>query len=187
MRTDTITVYTVTRLCCLDAPAPLSAVSRKSHAGADRDIDLLAGSRVECRRGGTGDTHRLVVTFPTAVTVGGVTVMSSNGLATATQSTTGAVVTIDVSNVANDQTATVTLTNVSDGTDTGNVPILFPVLLGDTNGDRTVNSGDLTQTKGRSGQTATAAFFRSDVNVDGVINVGDSIIVRSRSGTTLND
>jgi hypothetical protein len=59
------------------------------------------------------------------------------------------------------------------------------MLIGDTNGDRTVNAGDALQTRSRSGQAAAAANFRNDVNADGVINSGDSLSVRRRSGASL--
>jgi hypothetical protein len=59
------------------------------------------------------------------------------------------------------------------------------VLLGDSNGDGFVNSGDAVQTRGRSGQAAGATNFRSDVNADGFINSGDTLSVRSRSGTSI--
>jgi hypothetical protein len=58
-------------------------------------------------------------------------------------------------------------------------------LLGDTNGDRVVNSGDALQTRGRSGQATDATNFRSDVNTDGFVNSGDALFVRTRSGNSL--
>jgi hypothetical protein len=59
------------------------------------------------------------------------------------------------------------------------------VLVGDTNGDGFVNSGDSLQTRNRSGQTTDLTNFRSDVNADGFINSGDTTLVRARSGTFL--
>jgi hypothetical protein len=59
------------------------------------------------------------------------------------------------------------------------------MLLGDSNGDGTVNSGDATQTRNRSGQTASATNLRSDANCDGAVNGGDATIVRARSGGTI--
>jgi hypothetical protein len=58
-------------------------------------------------------------------------------------------------------------------------------LLGDTNADRGVNSGDALQTRSRAGQAADATNFRSDVNADGSINSGDAILVRARLGESL--
>ncbi len=59
------------------------------------------------------------------------------------------------------------------------------VLVGDTNGDRSVNAGDSLQTRSRSGQATEAINFRSDVNADGFVNSGDTLLVRSRAGSAL--
>ena len=59
------------------------------------------------------------------------------------------------------------------------------VLVGDTNGDSFVNSGDALQTRNRSGQATDATNFRSDVNADGFVNSGDTTLVRTRAGTFL--
>lgn len=67
------------------------------------------------------------------MTVGGVTITSSDGLATAAQTASGAVVTINLSAVANAQAARIVLTNVSDCTNAGDVAIPFRVLAGDWN------------------------------------------------------
>jgi hypothetical protein len=170
-------------------PIPQQAVARRNHNGVNFDITLpLSGSPgIECRRGSGAnfDSYQVIVTFANTVTVGGVTVTSSNGLATATRSVSGAVVTVDLATVANAQNLVITLTNTNDGTITGDVPVAMGVLLGDTNGDRFVNAGDALQTRNRSGQAADASNFRSDVNVDGFVNSGDTTVVRSQSGTTL--
>jgi len=67
----------------------------------------------------------------------------------------------------------------------GTTTATMGVLVGDSNGDGTVNSGDAQQTRNRSGQTADGTIFRSDVNTDGTVNSGDAFIVRDRSGTGL--
>ncbi len=59
------------------------------------------------------------------------------------------------------------------------------VLLGDTTADRSVNSGDIAQTKSKSGQAADGTNFRNDVTVDGNLNSGDIGLVKSKSGTAL--
>ncbi len=48
-----------------------------------------------------------------------------------------------------------------------------------------VNSGDILQTRNRSGQATDATNFRSDVNLDGFVNSGDTLFVRTRAGTSL--
>jgi len=176
---------------CTGAPLALSAVSRKTHTGAgafDVDLPLSGTEGIECRRGGGAnfDTHQVVVTFASPVTVGGVTVTSPDGGAgAATQSAAGAIVTINLTGVLDAHNYFVTLTNVSDGTNTGSISIPVGMLRGDTNADRFVNSGDAQQTRNRAGQTTDAINFRSDVNTDGVVNSGDSTIVRGRAGNFL--
>jgi hypothetical protein len=59
------------------------------------------------------------------------------------------------------------------------------VLLGDVDGNGSVNAADTLLTRSRAGQAADGTNFRSDVNTDGVVNSGDAIAVRSRSSTSL--
>ncbi len=176
------------------APTAQSAVSRRIlswrlvSAGAfDIPLPLTGTAGIECRQGSgiNLNGYQMIVNFASTVTVSGATVTSSDGLATATQSVSGGTVTVNLSNVANGQTIMVTLTSVNDGTHLGDVAIPMGILLGDTNGDRSVNTGDAPQTRNRSGQPTDATNFRSDVNSDGVINSGDSFIVKSRAGTSL--
>ena len=179
------------------APVALSAVSRKTHAGAgvvdvplpgfDVPLPLSGSAGVECRNGSgpNGNSHQILITFADPVTVGSVTVSSPDGLATATQSASGAIVTVDLSNVTDAQTLLITLNNVNDGQHFGPVTIPFAALVGDVNGDRSVNTGDTLQTRTHAGENISAANFRYDVNTDGQINTGDTIRVRSRSGASL--
>jgi hypothetical protein len=103
----------------------LNALSRKVHGATSFDIPLpltgLAG--VECRNAGAGGSYQVLVTFTTPVTVGGTSIMSRDGLATATHSVSGAVVTLNLSAVANAQTLGITLLNVSNGSTTNNITI----------------------------------------------------------------
>ncbi len=168
---------------------PLSAVSRKTHGATDSfDVNLpLSGSSgVEPRRSGgaNSDSHQLIVTFAAPATFASTAVVSGTGMVEST-STSGNQVTINLAGVANAQNLSVTLFNVNDGTNTSDVTIPMGVLLGDTNGDRVVNSGDALQTRNRSGGAADSTNFRSDVNTDGVVNSGDTVIVRARSGDFL--
>ena len=95
--------------------------------------------------------------------------------------------TVNLTGVTNAQSTAVTLFNALDsiGASGNEPPAIIGVLLGDTNGDSFVNSGDSLQTRNRSGQVTDATNFRSDVNLDGAVNSGDSFIVRSKSGTFL--
>ncbi len=180
--------YTVIGSAACSIPIPLNAVSRKLHASQPFDIALpfTGEPGIECRFGSpSGTDFQVVVTFPTNVTVGGVTVSSANGAATATRSVSNSVVTIDLHNVADVQTLGVTLTSVSDGTKTGDVSVPVTILAGDTNADGRTNIGDTNQTKGRAGDLTDNTNFRSDVNLDGRINVGDTNFVKAHAGNAV--
>ena len=177
----------------LAAPQPTSVVSRKTHGTAgpfDIDLPLAGTAGIECRSGGASSDYQVVFSFPTAVTLSGATVTPQAGMSgtmagAPSISPDGRTVTLNLTNVTDAQTLTITLSGVSNGTSTGNVTVPMSLLLGDTNADRVVNSGDVLQTRNHSGGAATSTNFRSDVNVDGAVNSGDTTLVRSRSGTAL--
>jgi hypothetical protein len=182
--------------------AGLTAVSSKTH-GPDPDptktfgIDLpLAYSLgVECRRNTGADTtgpnvghdHEVILTFPTTVTVGDASVTSNNSAdsPTATAHVSSNVITVDLHNIPNARRLTITLSSVSDGANTNDVSIPMGVLLGDTTGDGSVNSADISQTKSQSGHAVTSSNFREDVTVDDSLNSADISLVKSKSGTAL--
>ncbi len=172
------------------APVPISAVSRKIHGAAGPfDIGLpfvgVDGAvGIEDRVGAVTGAHQMVVTFPSAVTVGGVAVTTGTG--SATFSVSGNVVTINLTGVANAQRIGVTLMNVSSGANSGNVLIPMGVLLGDTTGNSRVNSSDVSQVKvGASAGTVNALTFRQDVNTSGTVSAQDVALVKPVSGSFL--
>ncbi len=192
---DSPQVVTVNLIVQTDPVATVAAVSRKTHGSVGHfDIDLpLAGTPgIECRSDGATNDYQIVVTFadevavtgsPQAqVTAGSGTVgsggMSNGGLVTVE----GTTITVPLTNVANAQTINVTLFGVNGG---GDLVIPMSLLGGDTNGNGSVDAGDVAQAKGQSGQAVTAANFREDVNANGSINVGDVALVKSHSGTSL--
>jgi PKD repeat protein len=176
-------------------------VSRKVHGAFTGDIDLLkpdGTGDVECRSGGANRTYTIIYTFDPAFTttgmastvdvspVSGATVNDHQPGPNANQYT------VHLRDVVNAQHLFVTLNavpvhnnNTNSNASLDDVAGRLDVLLGDTNNDKFVNSGDTIQTRNRSGQLADATNFRSDVNVDGTINSGDAIIVRANSGTAL--
>ncbi len=165
-----------------------TAASRKTHVGAgDFDIPLpLTGAPgVECRNG--AGNYTLVFATSNSLASGNASVTTGTGAVSGSPSFVGNTMTVNLTGVTDLQTFTVTLSGVTDSfaqvlPDTA---VSVGLLIGDTNGDRFINAGDVTQTRGRSGQTATAANFRSDVNRDGIINSGDQTAVRSHSGNFL--
>ncbi|MGI8820576.1 MAG: dockerin type I domain-containing protein [Chthoniobacterales bacterium] len=170
---------------------PTSAVSRKTHNSAgDFDVDLLGSNpAVECRLGqGAGaDTHQIVVTFGTNITVSGspqAQVTSGTGNVSSVV-VNGSTATITLTGVSNAQRLTVTLSSVNNGTTTADVAIPMSVLAGDVNSDGSTNSGDAIQTRAHAGEGTSTSNFRFDVNTDGNVNSGDAVAVRARSGTSL--
>ncbi|MGI8956557.1 MAG: hypothetical protein ACR2II_06550 [Chthoniobacterales bacterium] len=167
-----------------------TVVSRKVHGGAgtfDIAMPVTGTSGVEDRLGdgGVAGNHTIVLTFPSNPTGATATVAAHNP-AVAAGSVSG------VSYSGNDMI--VSLTGVTDqqvltlSTSGGSVsPAVVPIgfLVGDSTADRTVNSGDIGQTKSRSGQTVDLTNFRSDVTVDGTLNSGDIGLVKSKSGDAL--
>ncbi|MDQ6655958.1 MAG: dockerin type I domain-containing protein, partial [Verrucomicrobiota bacterium] len=165
-----------------------SAVSRKTQGAAgtfDIDLPLNGQPGVECRN--TGGQNTLVFTFSNNITSGNASVTSGTGAIVGSPAVVDNKLTVNLTGVANAQTITVTLNNVTDtfGQVLPATTVSVGFLVGDTNGDRTVNAGDALQTRNRSGQATDATNFRSDVNADGFVNSGDSVIVRGRSGSAL--
>jgi hypothetical protein len=166
----------------------LSVASVKSHGGVAYPIDLpLNGPRaVESRSG----EYTIVFTFAQNLTgVGGATVTTGSG-AVASSAIDGADprrYIVNLTGVANRQTVKVTLNAVTDtaGNQTALISAQMGVLLGDTNGNGTVNASDVAETKAQSGQPLSAANFRADVNVSGAVNATDIAIVKSQAGMTL--
>ncbi len=128
----------------------------------------------------TGSPQAQVTTGAGTIGSGGV---SNGGMVTVA----GNVVTIPLTNVADQQTINVTLNGVNGAADsiTANVVIPMSRLLGDTNGNGSVSASDIGQTKAQSGQAVTVANFRTDVNISGSITAADIGLVKSKSGNVL--
>ena len=165
-----------------------SAFSRKVHGGGagtfDVPLPLTGNVGVECRSGGATNDYQMIVNFATSVTVGSASVTSGNG-SVSSFSVSGSQVTVNLTGVTNVQRITVTLSNVNDGTHMGNVPVSMGVLVGDVNGNATVNASDVSLTKSQVGQAVSGSNFREDVNVNGTISSTDVALVKSEVGTAL--
>ena len=178
--------------------AQIKAVSRKTHGTAGSfNVNLpLFGPKlgVECRTGGNSGVFKMILTFPTAITLDSTSVTPDPNAPSATasvssSSVSGSTVTVNLTGVSNAQTIFVTLSNVSDGTHTNDVSVPMGVLLGDTTNNGSVTSSgspnDVTLTQSKVGQSVTSSTFREDVTVDGVINSTDVNLVQSKVGTKL--
>src|SRR5438552_1301928 len=179
----------------INATQPLVNVSAKSEltqgtAGPfDIDLPLYAGATgpgrgVECRNA-SGGGYTIVFNFTNSITaVGGVT--SSCGTATAAIGTDNHQVLVSLDGgTCNAQYITTQLNNVSDGTNTISPAVTFGLLIGDTNGNGSVNASDVAQTKAQTGMAACPPNFREDVNGDGIINASDIALVKFNVGNSL--
>ena len=175
------------------APVVTGAVSRKIHGSNPFDITLPG---IECRTTGGTNDYTMVVTFsgnvtvtgnPQAQLIAGTGCVGSAGVCTGNVSVSGAVVTVPLTNIINDQNIIVRILGVNGAADAPATDFDFhmSILIGDTNGNGTVNAADVAQTKGRLGQAVDGTNFRSDVNANGSINAGDTAIVKQHSGTSL--
>jgi hypothetical protein len=102
-------------------------------------------------------------------------------------SSDGKEVSVNLTNVSNGQWLTITLAGVHDNINANNVDVAVQmgILVGDTNGNGTINSSDISFVKLQSGQPITASNFRADVTGNGVINGSDVSLVKSKSGSSL--
>jgi hypothetical protein len=192
---DGVTPLSSMEIFTCSAPLSItSAVSRKAHGAAgnfDIDMPLSGPTGVEDRNTGGTHDYTLVVTFSQNVTVtgspqaqvtSGTGCVGTAGVCSGSVSVSGAVVTVPLTNVADQQNINVRINSVNSA---GNFDIPMGFLTGDTNGNRTVNAADVAQTKGRLGQAVTAANFRSDVNANGTINAADTALIKQNSGHSL--
>ncbi len=144
------------------------ASSRLTHSDAgsfDIDMPLTGTSGVEDRDG--SGNYLAVFTFDAPVTSGEATIVS--GTATAgTPTFSGNEMQVPLTGVADQQNVTVEVSNVDgeEGTD----DVVFGFLIGDVNGDRTVNNTDGSQVKANNGQPVTASNFRDDINLSGRVD-----------------
>ncbi len=186
-------LYTDTLVFSGGAPTVTSAVSRKMHGAAgtfDVNLPLTGTPGIECRTGGATNDYTMVVTFsgnvtvtgsPQAEVISGAGCVGSGGACNGgTVGVSGTVVTIPLTNVADDQTINVRLNGVNAAADRPATDVIIPMtrITGDTNASGNVSSADIAQTKGQIGQTVTPSNFRSDVNVSGGINSSDVTIIK---------
>ena len=111
-------------------------------------------------------------------------VTSGIGSVAGTPGLSGNTMTVELTGVANAQKITVTLSGLMDSSaqTLSDTPVSMNVLIGDTNGNKAVNSSNVSQTKQQSGLSVTSTNFRSDVNVSGSITASDIAQVKANTG-----
>jgi len=170
-----------------------SVVSRKTH-GAAGPFDLplpnyataITGAiDVEPRQIGAG--HQIVFQFNSPPTsAGAVSIQNSSNAtiagASGVTSFAGNEMTVTITGLTDNQRVQLAVPGVNGVLAVG---ANLGFLVGDVNNSRGVTSGDITVVRAASGQTTTAANYKSDLNASGGITSGDITIVRGRSGTSL--
>ncbi len=163
-------------------------VSRKIHGGLGPfDIHLLIPGQpgVECRS--SGGNHTLVFTFSNTVVSGNATVTTGIGSVAGSPVFVDNTMTVNLTDVADVQKITVTLSNVTDSFSQilPDKAVDINMLIGDTSGDKTVNASDIAQTKAQAGTSVNMTNFREDVTLNGAISASDVVLVKSRSGNAI--
>jgi ABC-type sugar transport system ATPase subunit len=156
----------------------------------DVDLPLVSPAGIECRSGGgpNFNTHQVVFQFPQPATFTNASVTPQAGKTAQITGTSGKgtqEVKVNLGNVSNAQTLSITLTGVSGAGTSPTITVPMAILTGDTTADGSVNSADITQVKSQSGTPVTISNFREDLNTDGTHNSADITLVKSRSGTAL--
>jgi hypothetical protein len=169
----------------------LCAHSRKSQGGKNFDVDLpLTGNLgVECRSGGAQGNFTLVLRFTNKVnSVGSASVSSSlgpgHGSISGTPTINGNTMTVNLTGVADAQKIILTVNNVTDaGRTLAKATVPVGILLGDVDGNKTVDSKDVNNVTAKLGATAGLTNFRDDVDTSGSINQTDVNITQGQVGT----
>ena len=115
-------------------------------------LPLSGEPGVECRN--TGGNYTIVFTANNNLISGGASVTTGTGAVWGTPTFAGNSMTVELTGVTNAQRITVTLAGVTDSfaqvlPDTA---VRVNILVGDTTGNKTVNSSDVSETKLQSGQ-----------------------------------
>jgi hypothetical protein len=168
------------------APVLQSAASCKAHGATNFDIALpLTGTAgVECRLVSGGMT--IVFTFDKSIASASAAV--TGGSATVLGAVTpgaGNTLSVNLTNIANAQTITLSLTNIiaSDGGTLASASVSCRVLQGDVNGNGTVSAADVAMIKANVGQSVSASNFRTDINENGLISAADVNLAKANAGT----
>lgn len=173
---------------CPAAPTPptlVSAVSRLTNPAGTFDIDLPLSSTLGIEDRINSGNYSIVFTFDQPVQSGSAQVSGTGNAGAPTFN--GNQMTVPLSGVADQQTLTVTVSNImgSNGGTLASASVNVGFLIGDTTGNGTVNSSDVSDTKNQSGANDNATNFRNDVNNSGQVNGTDVTQVKEASGKHL--
>ncbi len=182
------------------APPVLQALSNQAHGGAGTfgiQISPYVSVVAEPRKGSTIGSYSIVLTFscPVAKNIVATLQTQSGGtgigtVGTITYDSTGAIVTVPLTGVANLQALDLHLSNITPGgapvglvTATADIP--FNILWGDVNQNGYVDYLDVAISTGAQGQNVTGANFMDDVDCNGTLNSADTTIINSEAGSNI--
>jgi hypothetical protein len=174
---------------CRPALELAAVASRKTHGeagGFDIALPLIGEPGVECRSGGAEGVYTVVLTFNNSIVSANANMLSGGFVADT--SFDGLTMSLHLTGVTDVQKITI---NVDDATDAvgqvfRSLTVDMNVLVGDTTGNRTVNSSDIGQAKSQSGLTTNPGNFRTDVTANGIVNASDIGQIKASSGNTLD-
>jgi len=164
-----------------------AAASRKGNF--DIDLPLSGSPGIECRSGGKSDSRKLILTFNNLLTsVDGVAVSCGTVDSAQVDDSDAHSFRVSLTGVTcNAQDVTLSLSGVHDdqGNTLASASVTVSLLLGDINGDGTVDTVDSHQVKLDRGQDTNEVNFREDMNATGRIDAVDFAIVKSQLGNSL--
>ena len=167
----------------------LCAHSTKTQGGKNFDVDLpLTGKLgVECRSGGAQGNYTLVLRFTNKLlSVGSASVTTGVGSVSGTPIINGNTMTVNLTGVANAQKIIVTINNVADASRIlAKATVPMGILLGDVDGNKTVDNKDVNAVNSKVGTNVSKATFRDDANVSGTIDQTDVDITQGQVGTSI--
>ncbi len=154
------------------------------------NLPLAGPAGIECRSGGTGGNHTIIFRFANTLTnVGGANFTSGTGSVVSSNidSNDAHNYIANLTGVANAQTITVGLTNVSDSTGnaSSSISVSMDLLAGDVGGNGIVSNTDVASVKAEVAAPVTASNFRTDVNANGVVSNTDVAAAKTQVGSTL--
>ncbi|MEZ0267298.1 MAG: DUF1800 family protein [Phycisphaerae bacterium] len=168
-------------------PVFVSAASRATHGAASYDFPLpqTGTGGIECR---TPSTLTIVVNFdrplqatplPTASVTAGVATVG-------TVAVSGNAVLVPLTGVADAQSVTVQLQNITDtnGQTLASQNVFFRVLAADVNGNGALTVSDVNISKFRAATDAGAvnyASYRCDINCNGQITISDVNLIKAKA------
>ena len=163
----------------------LGGASRKTHGNAgtfDLPLPLEGPVGVEGRE--SNGSHALVVNFNRAITSGSASITGGQGTIVGDSTFSDGGVNVNLTNVHDGQTITLTLNNMRDDLDRTLPSMTLSVQFraGDVSGNGNVNASDISQIKSQIGAAVNAANFRNDVTANGVINSSDVSLAKARAG-----